>query len=103
MRFLKEFKEKIPQRKYMSNKDLEQEAHNNWRLANEQVRSHYEEISHCACQEYDLLYEEYHKSRDKLTSEIDSIINRADFRQHKVDKKISPYRMFKKEVAAEMK
>lgn len=87
---------------YKNFKVAEVEAFRKWKQESDQVKAEYETRADLAFKEYNQKFLEYSNKSEAIREKIDEIKARADFSAI-VKKKISPYRVFKKENAASIK
>ncbi|CDW79511.1 UNKNOWN [Stylonychia lemnae] len=80
----------------------ERVGQSNWKKEDEAIKAIYETQAETQFKEYVECYQVYSANAENLREKIDEIINRADISQI-VKKKISPYRVYKKESASAIK
>eukprot|EP00347_Sterkiella_histriomuscorum_P000965 403373850 len=96
------YQKKKLEKPFLDQKKIELEAKLLWRKECEETKLLFEQKSDEALKFYEKEFQEYSDSCEQIRSEIDEIIERADISRI-VRKKISPYRIFKKELAPNIK
>ena len=101
--FLQDFIVSLKQKsKFKSFYDSENQAMQEWKTASLEIQSKYESLASLKFTEYEKEFSEISSKGEAIRDQIEEIQKRGDITAI-VKKKISPYRVFKKEIASHIK